>query len=230
MRDADIASNLAAVAKRLETARARSKHSADSISIVAVSKRHPAEAIAAAFAAGHRDFGENYALELVAKADELDEADIRWHFIGHLQRNKVAKVVGRAALIHAVDSERLVRAIDHRAELANIRQPILIAVNVADDDAKSGIDIAGAESLVRLATTLEHVECRGLMTMPPWPDDPETSRPHFARLRTLRDELATPAAPLADLSMGTSIDSEIAAEEGATLIRVGTAIFGQRPA
>lgn len=205
-----------------------------SVRIIAVSKRHSAERIAEAHAAGVTEVGENYAQEMIAKQDELagrpQLADLAWHFIGRLQRNKARYVVGRAALIHAVDSETLAGEIDKRAALAGIVQPILIAVSAAGESQKTGVAPESLGQLLERVGQLEHVSCRGLMTMPPWPDDPEDSRPYYAALRATRDSLRTDAMPLAELSMGTSGDLEVAVEEGATFVRVGTAIFGPRPA
>jgi len=225
----DVRATISTLRERLEAAAARSKNAAAQFKIVAVSKRHPASAIAAAYESGHRDFGENYALELAAKVAELSAlADARWHFIGHLQRNKVAKVVGVSSLIHAVDSPRLLRAIDRRAASAGVVQGILIAVSLAGETQKSGVSAKECAELVGLASELANVECCGLMTMPPLVADGEENRTHFASLRGLRDALATAEMPLAELSMGTSADCEVAVEEGATLVRVGTAIFGPR--
>jgi hypothetical protein len=223
-----LADRLAAVRARVETACRRVGREPDAAAIVAVSKRHSVAAIAEALAAGHRDFGENYAQELGEKATALAGATLRWHFIGQLQRNKARAVVGVAALIHAVDSERLLRRIDQVTGEINQVQPILLAVNLGGEEQKSGIDPAGLPALVALAASLPALRCDGLMTMPPLPADPEDSRPHYRRLRELRDQLATPSQPLPELSMGTTGDLEVAAEEGATLIRVGTAIFGPR--
>jgi hypothetical protein len=224
----DVAVNLAALHRRIDAACARAGRDRAGVILVAVSKRQPVTAIAEAATAGHRDFGENYAQELREKIAGLDLADARWHFIGRLQRNKVKLVVGEVALIHAVDSARLLEAIDRAAGERGVVQAILVAVNVAGEQSKSGVDPGEARELVEAAAALEHVECRGLMTMPPWPEEPEDSRGFFRELRELRDRLSTPAAPLPELSMGTTGDLEVALEEGATLIRVGTAVFGPR--
>ena len=224
-----IAANLSSLRERLDAAAARSPRAARAFKVIAVSKRHPTSRIALAHAAGHRDFGENYAAELSEKADELSAlAEVRWHFIGHLQRNKVAKVIRTASLIHAVDSERLMREIDRRAEAVGAVVELLVAVNLAGESTKSGVAAAQCPTLVKLAAELENIRCSGLMTMPPLPDDPADNRPFFAQLRELRDTLATEEAQLPELSMGTTGDCEVAVEEGATLVRVGTAIFGPR--
>ncbi|MCB9560559.1 MAG: YggS family pyridoxal phosphate-dependent enzyme [Kofleriaceae bacterium] len=202
------------------------------VTVVAVSKLHPAAAVGAAFDAGIRDVGENYAQELVGKVAELGAAvpGLRWHYIGKLQRNKARAVVGVAALIHAVDGVELAVEIDRRAAAAGVVQDLLVAVNTGGEASKSGVEPGGAAALIDAIAALAHVRVRGLMTMPPWPDDPEDSRPHFRGLRELRDRLARPALPLPELSMGTTGDYRVAIEEGATLVRVGTAIFGERPA
>jgi pyridoxal phosphate enzyme (YggS family) len=157
------------------------------------------------------------------------QAALRWHFIGQMQRNKVKYVVGRAALIHAVDSESLARDIDSQAARRGIVQPVLLAVNLGGEAQKSGVPPARLEGLLAVVARLAHVTCAGLMTMPPLARTPEDSRPYFRALAELRAAMATAERPLPELSMGTTDDFEIALEEGATLVRIGTAIFGARP-
>jgi pyridoxal phosphate enzyme (YggS family) len=243
-----LAERFAAVQERVWAALARAGRPPDAARIVAVTKKHPPETIQLALAVGMRDLGENYAQEMAAKIDALspqDQAALRWHFIGRLQRNKVKHVVGRAALIHAVDSESLAREVDlcagryagHWAGLwaapsaggPGLVQPVLLAVNLAGEAQKSGVPPAQLAGLLAVIAGLPHVSCAGLMTMPPLARTPEDSRPYFRRLAELRASLATAAMPLPELSMGTTGDFEIAIEEGATLVRVGTAIFGARP-
>lgn len=225
-----IAERWAAIRAEVDAAAAAGGRAAADVRIVAVSKKHPAAVIAEAHAAGVRDVGENYAQEMVAKREAIGELDgLRWHFIGKLQRNKAKLVVGAAALIHAVDSEKLARAIDRHAAEAGVVQRILIAVNVAGEQSKSGVDPDGVEALLEAIGAMDHVACEGLMTMPPWPEDPEDNREYFRAVRTLRDRLRTDAVELPELSMGTSGDFLVAVSEGATLVRVGTAIFGPRP-
>jgi pyridoxal phosphate enzyme (YggS family) len=204
-----------------ELARAAGRDPAD-VTIVAVSKLQPAAAVIEAAAAGVTDVAENYAQELVAKQDEVTAPGLRWHFIGKLQRNKARMVVGRVALIHAVDSLELAVEIGKRA--GGAVQDVLVAVNTGGEASKSGVAPDAVAALVDAIRAVAGVAVRGLMTMPPWPDDPEQSRPHFRELRELRDRLG-----LHHLSMGTSADYRIAIAEGATLVRVGTAIFGARP-
>lgn len=223
-------SRLAAVRARLSNAAERAGREPSEVTLVAVSKRHPVEAIDEAFAAGQRDFGENFAQELVTKRQKAACGDqATWHFIGRLQRNKVKLVVGVAELIHAVDSERLAKDIDKRARALTVVQRILISVNVAGEDQKSGVVADELEALLAYVDGLEWVRCDGLMTMPPLPDLAEDSRPHYRALRELRDRAARPDRPLSELSIGTTGDMEVAVEEGATLVRVGTAVFGPRP-
>jgi pyridoxal phosphate enzyme (YggS family) len=199
------------------------------VTVIAVSKAQPVAAVEEAIAAGVRDLGENYAQEFVHKQlDVRGSVKARWHFIGKLQRNKVKQVVGRTAMIHAVDSEDLAAEIDRRAVAAGVLQPVLVAVNVGGEVHKSGVPPVAAEGLLDAIAALPALRLEGLMTMPPLEDAPEANRPRFAALRELRDRLARPDRPLRHLSMGTTSDFEIAIEEGATLVRVGTAIFGAR--
>jgi pyridoxal phosphate enzyme (YggS family) len=192
------------------------------VTVVAVSKLQPAAAIIEAAAAGVTDVAENYAQELVAKQAEV-AAPLRWHFIGKLQRNKAKLVVGRAALIHAVDSLELAAEIGKRAGAV---QPVLVAINTGGEAQKTGVEPDAAAALLDAIAALSGVRVDGLMTMPPLPERPEDSRPYFRALRELRDRLAR---PLPHLSMGTTGDYGVAIEEGATLVRIGTAIFGERP-
>jgi len=192
------------------------------VTLVAVSKLHPASAIDEVVGAGATDVGENYVQELLGKQASVTTAP-RWHFIGRLQRNKARQIAGKVALIHAVDSLELAVELDQRA---TARQAILLAVNVADETTKSGIALADAPALVDAVAALPNLRLDGFMTLPPPDDDPT---PHFAALRALRDRLATPARPLPHLSMGMSSDFASAIACGATLVRIGTAIFGTRP-
>ena len=226
----DLSARLASVRERIARAADAAGRDPSSVELVAVSKLHPASAVAEAARAGIRHVGENYAQEMVGKIDELAAdpacAGLRWHFIGRLQRNKARLVVGRAALIHAVDSIDLAREIARRA---SGRQAVLVAVSAAGEAQKTGVDPSELPDLLAAIAELPALECRGLMTMPPWPDQPEDSRPYFRALRELRDRLASPERPLEVLSMGTTGDLEVAVAEGATLVRVGTALFGARP-
>ena len=217
-----IAHNWAAVRATVAAACERAGRDPASVTIVAVSKTHPASAVREAAAAGASDFGENYAQELAAKRAEVGE-DVRWHFIGRLQRNKAKLVAGRVVLVHAVDSLELAVELGKRAGGV---QPILLAVNVAGEDSKGGVAPAAAEELARAIVRVPGVRLDGLMTMPPPEVDP---RPHFRALAELRARLSdTLAMPLPVLSMGMSGDYEAAIACGSTHVRIGTAIFGAR--
>jgi pyridoxal phosphate enzyme (YggS family) len=208
----DVAANLAAVRQRLPAG----------VTLVAVSKTHPPEAIRAAYAAGQRDFGENYAQEWREKADALaDLAELRWHFVGGLQTNKAKVLAGRVAYVHTVDREELARELSRRLAAKGARLRAFLEVNVAGEAAKAGCAPADAPRLAEAVRALPGLELVGLMCIPPAEGDP---RPHFRTLRALRDRLG-----LRELSMGMSGDLDAAVEEGATFVRVGTAIFGERP-
>ncbi|HEY5934285.1 MAG TPA: YggS family pyridoxal phosphate-dependent enzyme [Kofleriaceae bacterium] len=220
----DIESRWKSVRARVAEACERAGRAPTDVTIVAVSKTHPPHAICAAAAAGARDFGENYVQELVAKRAEV--TDVRWHFIGRLQRNKVRFVAGQVALVHAVDTVGLAEEISKRAQTV---QPILLAVNVAGEDTKGGVGLASALELAHAFARFPNVRLDGLMTMPPPSDDPEASRPVFEALRALRDQMQDAlGVPLPVLSMGMSGDFEVAIVCGSTHVRIGTAIFGSR--
>ncbi len=220
-----IATRWAAVSARVHAACERAGRAPGDVTLIAVSKTHPASAVREAAAAGATDFGENYAQELVDKRREVP--DVRWHFIGRLQRNKAKLVAGQVALVHAVDAVELAAELAKRA--GGVVQPILISVNVAGETSKGGVAPEATLELARAITGTTGVRLDGLMTMPPPADDPEASRPHFLALRALRDRVADAlGAPLPVLSMGMSGDFEVAIACGATHVRVGTAIFGAR--
>jgi PLP dependent protein len=216
-----VADNLRAVRERIVRACAKAGRSEASVGLVAVSKTQSIEKIREAYEAGQRAFGENYVQELADKASALaDLSDIEWHFIGHLQRNKVKQVAIARAFVESVDSIRLAAELDKRAL---DRTPVLAQVNVAGEAQKSGCDPSELAALVDALRESAKLELRGLMTIPPLSDDPEASRPYFARLRALAAEHS-----LREISMGMSADLEVAIDEGASLVRVGTAIFGAR--
>jgi pyridoxal phosphate enzyme (YggS family) len=225
-----IAERWRAIQARVAAACERAGRPASDVTVIAVSKTHPADAIRAARAAGATEFGENYAQELAAQASELagdGTPPIRWHFIGRLQRNKARLVAGRVALVHAVDSVELAEELARRA--AGAVQPILLAVNLGGEATKGGITADAAPALARALAGVAGTSLDGLMTMPPPSDDPEASRPQFDALRALRDRLAGELGrPLPVLSMGMSHDFEVAIACGATHVRIGTAIFGSR--
>ncbi len=217
------------VRERIERACRGSGRDPSGVTLVAVSKFQPAQAVSAMYACGQRLFGENYVQEALAKMEVLKSPDIRWHFIGRLQKNKAKFVVGRFALVHTVDSLDLAQTLQKRAVAAGVVQPVLIQVNLDDEPQKAGIAEADAPALAEAVAGLDRLSLEGLMVLPRALDDPEASRPAFARLRTLRDSLADRLArPLPILSMGMSGDLEAAVEEGATHVRVGTDLFGPR--
>lgn len=200
------------------------------VRLIAVSKKMPVEDLRAALGAGQLDLGESYGQELRDKRQTLAAEPVapRWHFIGPLQANKVKYVAGQVALIHSVDSLDLLEELERRGT----PQACLVQVNVAGESQKRGVSPQALPALLDRFATLTHVRCEGLMTIPPLTDDPEGSRPHFAALRALRDREAArprPGVTLEALSMGMSHDLEVAVAEGATYVRVGTAIFGARP-
>lgn len=245
----------AAVRARVDGAARAAGRGPAGVTLVAVSKYHPAASVAALAAAGQRDFGENYVQEALRKQAEVADmtgmgpdgpstaggtggAGPRWHFIGHLQSNKAKDVVGRFALLHTVDSETLARKLDQRLATLPAQgaggvapmQDILLQVNIGDEEQKSGVDPDDLPALADAVLALPRLRLLGLMCMPPIFDDGEASRPYFARLRELRDALAPRVGlPLSHLSMGMSHDVEVAVAEGATIVRVGTDIFGPRP-
>ncbi len=227
-----IAENLKAVQQRIEAAARRAGRSPDTVHLIVVSKNRSVEEILEARTAGADCFGENRVQEACEKIGRLEEVPLRWHFIGHLQRNKVRRIVGRTECIHSVDSVELAKSI-HQSSLDIERvTPVLIQVNVSGEASKSGIPPQALKGTLRDVSGYPGVRVQGLMTIPPFDPDPERSRPHFARLRELRDEAVRaqiPGVALAELSMGMSNDFEVAIEEGATWVRVGTAIFGERP-
>ncbi len=217
------------VRERIERSCARAGRDPSGVTLVAVSKFHPAEAVSAMYACGQRLFGENYVQEALAKMEALDAPDIQWHFIGRLQKNKAKFVVGRFALVHTLDSLDLAQTLQKRALAAGVVQPVLIQVNLDDEPQKAGVAEADAPALAEAVAGMDRLALEGLMILPRALDDPEASRPAFAGLRTLRDSLAARLGrPLPVLSMGMSGDLEAAVEEGATHVRVGTDLFGPR--
>jgi pyridoxal phosphate enzyme (YggS family) len=216
-----IAENLRGVRERIDRACDRAKRDPAKVKLVAVSKVQPVEAVREALEAGQRDFGENYAQELREKADAIG-SPVAWHFLGALQTNKVKMIVGRVALLHTCDRPSLAQELNKRAASLAVVQRVLVEVNLAREPQKGGIAPAELASFVATLRNLPSLRCEGLMCIPPAEED---ARQHFRRLRELRDELGG----LPELSMGMSADYEAAIEEGATIVRVGTAIFGERP-
>jgi hypothetical protein len=215
------------VQARVGAAAYKAGRDATSIQLVLASKTQPSEAIRAAANAGARDFGENYVQEAIAKRAELsDLTDLRWHLIGHLQTNKVKVAASAFALIHSVDSVRLAEALARAQPSPRVRA--LIEVNLGGEASKTGVAPEGVAAILDAAR--DKVEIDGLMTIPPPAASAEAARPYFARLRELRDRLARQSGyALSELSMGMTDDFEVAVEEGATIVRIGRAVFGERP-
>jgi PLP dependent protein len=227
-----VADNLSAVQERIAKAAARVGRDPAEVTLVAVTKTMPVERIREAVDAGHRVFGENRVQEAQAKVPELGR-DVRWHLIGHLQRNKVKFACDLFQMIESVDSLPLAQELNARAARHDLVMPILIQVNIGDETTKSGVEASEALELVQQVAVLPHVAVKGLMCVPPAVDVAEHARPYFAQLRTLAEQIAgarLPNVAMTELSMGMSHDFEVAIEEGATMVRVGSAIFGARPA
>ncbi|HVY28082.1 MAG TPA: YggS family pyridoxal phosphate-dependent enzyme [Polyangiaceae bacterium] len=226
-----IASALQEVQGRIAAAARAAGREPQEVKLVAVSKTHPAEAVREAYAAGQRDFGENYVQELVQKAEALaDLPDLRWHLIGHLQRNKAKLVAPLVSLVHTVDSLELGRELAKRRSAAgkSERLPVLVEVSIAGEEQKHGLAPTQLAELLGALEQLPQLWLRGLMCVPPLTEDAALSRPHFDALVRLRAQHGG-AARLPELSMGMTHDLEHAVAAGATLVRVGTAIFGSRP-
>ena len=222
---------LQAVKERIRKAAEGCQRNPEEIRLIAVSKTMPAETVRQAIEAGVTDIGENYVQESRDKFQALVSLDVNWHFIGHLQSNKAKYVVRIFDLIHSVDSLKLARELNKQAKNVNKIQKILVQVNVAKEDTKSGIYAEDAIDLLKEIGQFENISVRGLMTMPPFFNAPDRVRPFFADLRRLRDKIEAAALPnirMDSLSMGMTGDFETAIEEGATFVRVGTAIFGAR--
>lgn len=226
-----IAARLAGVRRVMAEAARRAGRRPEEITLVAVSKTKSVEEIREAAQAGQLDFGENYAQELREKIAALGDKRLRWHFIGHLQSNKVKYLAGEVVLIHSVDSMKLVEEIEKRAAARGRVQEILLEVNLGGEASKSGMREADLPEVISAALARPHLKLTGLMTMPPYFPEAEQSRPFYRRLRELRDReqrRLAGRAELRELSMGLSHDFPVAIEEGATIVRVGTAIFGAR--
>jgi pyridoxal phosphate enzyme (YggS family) len=229
-----IVENIARVRERIAVAARRGGRNPDEITLMGVSKTFPAERIREAYAAGLRVFGENRVQEFAEKAGVLrDLMDAEWHLIGHLQSNKAAKAAELFSAVDSVDSVRLAERLNAAAEKAAKTLPILIEINVGGEEAKSGVS-PGSEELEKILLTAPgwgNLSVRGLMTVPPYSENPEGARPFFRQLREIRTGIASrqlPAIGMDVLSMGMSHDFEVAIEEGSTCVRVGTAIFGDR--
>lgn len=228
-----IADRLKIVMDRIRQAALAVGRDPDSVRLVGATKAVSAERVREAVAAGLRVAGENRLQEAIPKIEALRDEPLRWHFIGQLQRRKVRDVVARFEVIHSVDTVELASEIDRRAQAAAVRQDVLLEVNVAGESTKAGFSPDLLEERLPLFSGLMHLRIRGLMAIPPPVDDPERTRIHFRTLRELAGRLSAQAVPgvaMTELSMGMSSDYVVAVEEGATLVRVGTAIFGRRNA
>jgi pyridoxal phosphate enzyme (YggS family) len=227
-----IRENYEVIRNRIAAACERARRNPSEITVIGVTKTKPAEIVLAAADAGIANIGENYVQELLEKHDvlhtELDNR-VQWHFIGHLQRNKVKLILPFISMIHAVDSERLGAEIDKQAALLGRRIPVLLQVNTSGEESKFGVTPEGAPELGRKLAAFPNLDLQGLMTLAAFLDDPEATRPMFQLLRQTRDRLRDETSlPLTQLSMGMTSDFEVAVEEGATMVRIGTALFGER--
>jgi len=223
-----IRTNLDHIRERIAQAAARAGRDPSEITLVAVSKTKPCEAIREAISAGATILGENRVQEAETKIAELHDLPVAWHLIGHLQTNKANKAVHLFDLIHSVDSPRLVEAVNRGGESIGKRQAILLQVNIAGEEQKFGTAPGEFERLLECALAAPAVEVRGLMVMPPFGEDPEDARPYFRALRDLAVKYTGELGNRPELSMGMTGDFEVAIEEGSTMVRIGTAIFGER--
>ena len=225
-----LASNLQEVESKIMEACKKAGRAREDITLIAVSKTKPVAMLQEIYDLGVRDFGENKVQELTDKEPQLP-ADLRWHMIGHLQRNKVKQVIDKAVLIHSVDSVRLAKAIEAEAAKKEIIVQILLEVNVAEEDSKYGLKVDEVLSAVEEIATMPHIRIKGLMTIAPFVENPEENRTVFAQLQKLSVDIAEKNIDNVSvdiLSMGMTNDYQVAIEEGATMIRVGTGIFGER--
>ena len=228
--DTYLKENFQSVEARIQAACDRAGRSRKEVTLIAVSKTKPVEMLQTIYDAGSRDFGENKVQEMCDKI-ELLPADIRWHMIGHLQTNKVKYIVGRVSLIHSVDSLHLAQEIEKQAAKLDVIVPILVEVNIAEEESKFGIHKEETISLVREVATLPHIRIQGLMTIAPYVENPEDNRAYFRGIKQLSVDIARENidnVSMDCLSMGMTGDYEVAIEEGATMVRVGTGIFGER--
>ena len=226
-----IKENVAQVQERIAAACRRSGRGPDDVKLVAISKTFPPECIRGAYEAGLRDFGENRVQEAAAKRPALTDLSITWHLVGHLQTNKAKTARELFQWVHSVDSFRLAQKLDQARASEGGRLPVLLEVNLGGEESKTGVGESEIIQLAQQVNQLAALEVRGLMVIPPFLDDPELVRPYFRRLRQLAQEVESKNIPnltMQELSMGMSHDFEVAIEEGATIIRVGTAIFGVR--
>ena len=225
-----IRENLEKVQNNISIACTKANRSANDVTLIAVSKTKPVELLQEAYDAGVRDFGENKVQEIMDKYDKLP-SDIRWHMIGHLQRNKVKYIIDKVVLIHSVDSLRLAEEISKQAQKHNLTMPILIELNIGAEDTKFGTSLEEAIALVKEISLLPNIQIKGLMTVAPFVDDAEENRHYFNAMKHLSVDIMKENIDnvcMDILSMGMTGDYEVAVEEGATMVRVGTGIFGPR--
>lgn len=229
--DERISASLSDVRARLARAATRAGRDPSSVRLIAVSKTHPIEAVLSAIRAGQFTFGENRVQEALQKTGVSADTPIEWHLVGHLQSNKARKAASVFACIHSIDSVDLLRRVDAGAAEAGTRPDLLVQVDLAGEPTKHGATLDTVLPIFEAAAACRAARMTGLMVLPPFAEDPEAARPYFVRLREIRDELGrrgVPSSMLVHLSMGMSHDFEVAIEEGATLVRVGTSIFGAR--
>jgi PLP dependent protein len=227
-----VAENLSKINRQIRAACSRSGRDAADVSLIGVTKTVPVNRIREGIAAGIKILGENYVQEAVPKIQALSDSAVSWHFIGHLQSNKAKVALEVFTWIQTLDRDSLARELNRAAHKAGKRIPVLIQVNTGDEESKSGLPPEALFPFFDLVSSLDGIEVRGLMALPPYCDDPEEVRPHFRHLRELLERLrgrSTAPERLSELSMGMSHDFETAIEEGATMVRVGTALFGTRP-
>lgn len=225
-----IFNNLKRVEENISNACKRAGRNREDITLIAVSKTKPIEMMEEALEAGIKDFGENKVQELTSKYEKMNK-DFNWHMIGHLQRNKVKYIVDKVDLIHSVDSLRLAKQIEKEAQKRNVKSDILIEVNIANDPNKFGFKEEELYSTIEEISNLKHINIKGLMTIAPYVDDPEDNRDFFRRIKQLSVDINSKNVDnvgMDILSMGMSGDYEVAIEEGATIVRIGTGIFGDR--
>ncbi|MCX8034240.1 MAG: YggS family pyridoxal phosphate-dependent enzyme [Thermodesulfovibrio sp.] len=219
---------ISSIFKKITYAALRVGRNPEEIKLIAVTKSQPVDKIIEAADLGLRIFGENRVQEAKEKIERIKEFNIEWHMIGHLQTNKVREAIKLFTLIHSLDSERLAIAIDKEAEKLNKVQRVLIQVKLSHEESKYGVEETELERLLQICNNLKNIKVEGLMTIPPYFEKPEDVRPYFRKLRQIRDFLLERYPYLKELSMGMSHDFEVAIEEGATMVRIGTALLGQR--
>jgi pyridoxal phosphate enzyme (YggS family) len=225
----EIAANIERVRERISRAAKRAGRHGDEVTLVAVSKTFPAEAIRAAYDAGLRHFGENRVQKWESKQRFVADLDATWHLIGHLQSNKALRAAYLFRRVDSIDDLALAKRLAAAAAAEGKNLPVLIEVHLGDEATKSGVAVAGLPALAEGIAPFAHIDLVGLMTIPPFADDPELARPYFRKLRELRDDVSRRVGrKMPVLSMGMSYDFEVAIEEGATEVRLGTALFGQR--